>query len=199
MTANRRRRAVSGFLLALLAGSAQAQPPAWRVDRGDLRIVVPLKPGGAFNATSSSLEGTLVLGGVKPAALKGELAVDLATIDTGIGLRNQHLREKYLEIGKAPGFERAVLSDIRLPDVDREAFDGRTAFGASLRLHGVTHPIEGTAEIARQGESRRVRAEFRLTLTDFGIAPPEYLGVGVGNKLLVSVQFTATPAREGTQ
>jgi polyisoprenoid-binding protein YceI len=123
--------------------------------------------------------------------------MDLATIDTGIGLRNQHLREKYLEIGKTPGFEKAVLSDIRLADVDSEAFEGRAAFGAALRLHGVTRPVEGTAEIARQGESRRVRAEFRVTLSDFGIAPPEYLGVGVGNKLLVSVQFTAAPAREG--
>ena len=34
---------------------------------------------------------------------------------------------------------------------------------------------------------RRVRAEFPLTLTDFGIAPPAYLGVGVGR----------TGAREG--
>ena len=29
-------------------------------------------------------------------------------------------------------------------------------------------------------------------LTDFGITPPEYLGVGVATKLLVKVQFTAT-------
>ena len=38
-----------------------------------------------------------------------------------------------------------------------------------------------------------MEASFPLTLTDFGIEPPEYLGVGVANKLLVKVRFTATP------
>jgi hypothetical protein len=54
--------------------------------------------------------------------------------------------------------------------------------------------VQGTVEIRREGPGRRVRAEFPLQLTDFAIAPPLYLGVGVANRLLVKVQFTATPA-----
>jgi hypothetical protein len=40
-----------------------------------------------------------------------------------------------------------------------------------------------------------VEATFPLALTDFDVTPPEYLGVGVGNRLIVKVRFTATPAR----
>jgi hypothetical protein len=42
----------------------------------------------------------------------GSLAVDLRTLDTGIALRNEHLRENYLEVDKGPGFDTATLSKI---------------------------------------------------------------------------------------
>jgi polyisoprenoid-binding protein YceI len=180
--------------LVLLASRAQAaDAPSWRIERGDVQILVPLKPGGAFTATTPSLGGTLTLGPTKPARLLGDVSMDLATIETGIGLRNQHLREKYLEVGKGQGFDKAVLSEIQLHDADGEAFEGRTRFGGMLLLHGVKRPVAGTAEIRRDGPGRRVRAEFPLVLTEFGVTPPEYLGVGVASKLLVKVQFSASP------
>jgi hypothetical protein len=36
-------------------------------------------------------------------------------------------------------------------------------------------------------------ATFPLLLLDFGIEPPQYMGVGVGNKLMVKVSFQASP------
>ncbi len=186
------------FLLILLPSQGRtAEAPSWRVESGATQVLVPLRPGGAFAATTSSLGGALTLEPGKPARLTGELSIDLATIDTGISLRNQHLREKYLEVKKGKGFDKAVLSEIQLADAAGEAFEGRTPFTGKLLLHGVQHPVDGTAEIRREGPGRRVRAEFPLQLTDFAIAPPLYLGVGVANRLLVKVQFTATPAPSG--
>jgi polyisoprenoid-binding protein YceI len=182
--------------MLLASGSVAAESSSWRIERGDVHVLVPLIPGGAFTATTPSLEGTLTLEQAKPARLTGEISMDLATIDTGISLRNQHLREKYLQVAKGKGFDRAVLSEVRLSDADGEAFEGRTAFTGVLLLHGEKHPVQGTAEIRRDGPGRRVRAEFALVLTEFGITPPEYLGVGVASKVLVKAQFTASPARE---
>lgn len=179
------------FGLAAAAGPA-AQAPSWHVDRGEVRVLVPLKPGGAFEAAAPSLTGTLALESEKPAALAGEVSIDLTTIDTGIALRNQHLRETYLEVGKGKGFDKAVITDVRLAGANTEAFEGRTPFTGNLLLHGVSHAVEGTADIRNDPAGRRVRAEFPLVLTDFGIAPPEYLGVGVATRILVKVQFTAT-------
>lgn len=179
------------FAVAAAAGPA-AQTPSWQINRGEVRILVPLKPGGAFEATTPSLTGALSLESEKPAVLTGEVSIDLTTIDTGIALRNQHLRDNYLEVAKGRGFDKAVMSDVRLTGADGEAFEGRTPFSGNLQLHGVKHAVEGTADIRTDGSGRRVRAEFPLVLTDFGITPPEYLGVGVATKLLVKVQFTAT-------
>jgi polyisoprenoid-binding protein YceI len=159
-----------------------------------MRVTVPLRPGGAFEAKTSSLGGTVTLGAGRPLPLTGGLSVDLATIDTGIDLRNRHLRENYLEVAKGEGFDRAVLSDLRLSEADGEGFRGRTAFSATLLLHGARRPVSGTGEIRAEGSALQVQASFPLTLTDFGITPPEYLGVGVANRLLVTVRFTATPS-----
>jgi polyisoprenoid-binding protein YceI len=184
-------------LSVVAAGVQAADTPSWRVERGEVRITVPLKPGGAFTATANGLAGTVRLqeAGVsgRPARLGGEVSLDLATIDTGIALRNQHLRENYLEVAKGPGFDKAVISDIRLSDAQGEAFEGSSGFTGMMLLHGVSREVAGKAEVAREGTGRRVKAEFPLTLTDFGVTPPEYLGVGVGSRLLVKVQFTATP------
>ena len=82
-----------------------------------------------------------------------------------------------------------------LADATGETFDGTTPFTRTMLLHGVKKPVTGTAEIHSEGTSRRVRAEFPLVLTDWGVTPPEYLGVGVGSRLLVKVTLTATPVR----
>jgi polyisoprenoid-binding protein YceI len=177
-------------LLARPVALPAAEAPAWRVSQGDVRVAVPLRPGGGFEAHTSSLGGTLTLAAHEPVALAGELVVDLTTIDTGIDLRNRHLREKYLEVAK-PGFDKAVLSEIRLPDAKGEAFEGRSGFSGTLRLHGVSHAVSGNAEIHHDGDSVRVSASFALTLTDFGVEPPQYMGVGVANRLGVKVSLTA--------
>ena len=194
MTHGRATLGLCGLIMLFAQRGVAADASSWRIERGDVHVLVPLKPGGAFAATTPSLSGTLTLEPGKPARLAGELTIDLATIDTGINLRNQHLREVYLQVPKGAGFDKAILSEIRLPDADGESFEGHTPFASTLLLHGVKHPVEGTAEIHRDGAGRRVLAEFRLVLTDFGVTPPEYLGVGVADRLLVKVQFMATPA-----
>ena len=183
-------------LLALLAtGGFAAEGPSWRLEKGEVKILVPLKPGGAFAASTTALSGTLTLEGVKPARLVGDVSMDLTTIDTGIALRNQHLKENYLEVAKGEGYNKAVLSDIQLADVSGETFDGTTPFTGTMLLHGVKKPVRGTVEIHSEGTSRRVRAEFPLVLTDWSVEPPQYLGVGVGSRLLVKVTLIATPVK----
>jgi polyisoprenoid-binding protein YceI len=182
--------AALGCLLAIGAAARAAEAPSWRVAQADVRITVPLRPGGGFEAKTTSLAGTLTLATAQPVALSGELAVDLTTIDTGIDLRNHHLREKYLEVAK-PGFEKAVLSEIRLADANGEGFEGKSGFAGTLRLHGVSKPVTGTAEIRREGTAVRVVANFAILLTDFGVTPPEYMGVGVGSKLGIRVSLLA--------
>jgi polyisoprenoid-binding protein YceI len=175
-------------LLLAVAGLAADSGP-WRVEAPSVRVICPLTIGGSFEARTSALAGTLALGAPR-APLVGDLSVDLRTLDTGIALRDTHLRDSYLEVDKGEGFDRALLSNVVVPE-DLASFAGRTTFSGNLRLHGATRSVEGEAELARHGPSLRVSASFPVVLADFGIAPPRYLGVGVRDRVQVRVTFLA--------
>lgn len=198
----RSRAARVGFALlatSVLGGSVRGadNPPAgalsWQITRGDVRVLCPLTVGGSFEARTTSLTATLALTTPRPVALAGEVAVDLRTLDTGISMRNGHMRDNYLEIGKGAGFDAAVLSDIRLPDGDAATLSGRTRFSGTLLLHGTKRAIAGDADVRRDGSSVRVDAAFAVRLEDYAIAPPRYLGVGVKDEVMVKVSLTAAP------
>ena len=109
-----------------------------------------------------------------------------------VTLRNQRLRESYLEVGK-PGFDKAVLSEIRVGEARTVTFEGEDSFGG--REAPRRDPRDRRQRRA-QARSRRNAgaASFPLVLTDFGVEPPQYMGVGVGNRLIVKVTFLAAPA-----
>lgn len=184
------RRSSLWLAVASLAlhGAAAAQDPAWRVTAGDLVVVCPLTVGGSFEARTRSLTGQLRVDPSQPGRVAGELTVDLRTLDSGIGLRNTHMRDNYLEVGRGDGFDRAVLSDIVL-GTDAATASGAVDFTASLLVHGVRKPVSGRARVTRSEGDVRVEAAFPLTLADFEIPEPRYLGVGVKDQVQVKVKF----------
>ena len=164
----------------------------WRVPQGDVRVMCPMTIGGSFDAKTSALSGGLISSAAHPPAFDGSLAVDLRTLDTGISLRNDHLREKYLEVDKGAGYDKAVLSDIGLKGLNPDAPEGKGSFSGSLTLHGVKKTVTGPAEVKKTGPRLRVKASFPVNLPDYNIPEPRYLGVGVKNTVQVEVTFTAT-------
>ena len=174
------------FVVTIAAGGT------WRVPQGDVRVMCPMTIGGSFDAKTSAVSGSLTASAAHSPAFDGSLAVDLRTLDTGIGLRNDHLREKYLEVDKGAGYDKAVLSDIDLKGLNPDAPEGKGSFTGSLTLHGVTKTVTGPVEIKKTGSGLRVKASFPVNLSDYNIPEPRYLGVGVKNTVQVEVTFTAT-------
>jgi hypothetical protein len=171
-----------------------ADAPAWRIASGDVRVLCPLTVGGSFEARTAALSGTLGVASTQPVALTGALSVDLRTLDTGIGMRNDHMRERYLEVDKGEAYGQAVLSDIRLTNAREESFQGMTPFTGSFSLHGTSRPVAGRAQVRRDGAGVHVEASFPVQISEYGIPKPQYLGVGVKNEVQVKVTFVATPA-----
>lgn len=188
---------IAALLVASFAIDVAGQAPTWQVSRGEVRVICPMTIGGSFEAKTSALTGN-VAAAVPPPSLAGELSVDLTTLDTGINIRNDHLRRNYLEVGKGEGFDRAVLSDIDLGSANPKTFQGRTKFTGTLLLHGTKRMVAGTVEISRTGLAVRVSARFPLSLSDYRIAKPRYLGIGVSDRIEVNVAFVATPATTST-
>jgi hypothetical protein len=188
-----RVRTIALLLFAVSCSRVTADGLALQLSHGEVRVVCPLTVGGSFEAKTAAITGTLTPPSSAAAAYGGEIVVDLQTLDTGIGLRNTHMRTKYLETDKGERFDRAVLSNLRIAGLNPETVDGRANFTATLLLHGAQTPIAGEVQLRRSGSSRHADATFPVKISDYEIAKPQYLGVGVKDEVLVRVSFDLLP------
>jgi hypothetical protein len=174
--------------LGLFAGDAGV----WRLSHGDVQVTCSMTVGGTFVARTSALAGTLTEA-ASPQPFDGTIVVDLTTLDSGIALRNEHLRDNYLEVGRGTGYHDAVLSELKMSGVDPRTFSGSTNFTGTLLLHGTKRSVAGTARVKREGGAARIEATFTVPVADYGIPKPTYLGVGVKNDVQIKVSFFAEP------
>lgn len=190
-----RRVVVLWLLCASLAASS---PQHWQVTQGRVTVVCPLTVGGRFEARTTAVTGkvTTVEGSRQ---VDGHFVVDLTTLQTGIGLRDLHLRDNYLEVSRGPGYDTAVLDAIVLDaPVPARGQSVVLGFNGVLTLHGRSNPVSGRAELASKADRLDVKVTFPLRIDAYAIARPAYLGVGVTNQVEVNVRATlnavATPA-----
>lgn len=118
-----------------------------------------------------------------------KVTVPLASLTTGIGLRDRHMREKYLQVDKFPD---AVLelpwSAVKLPE------NGQTSEGTAqgkMSLHGKSKDVQVKYRILRTGNSFQVTGNIPLNIKDYDIDVPSYLGVTVQPDIDARASFTA--------
>jgi polyisoprenoid-binding protein YceI len=138
-------------------------------------VHVRLSPAGSFEATTEQLEGEVLTQEGKVRAR--ELKVPLDTLKTGIALRDEHMKEKYLETKKYP---YAVLRLGR-------GQEGRGS--AKLVIRNIEKEISGEYKLSEG----YIEASFRISLAEFGIKGVRYMGVGVRDEVTISVK---APTRE---
>ena len=183
-----RAAAVASLVWSWSATSAVAQDRLHVAD-GDVTVVCPLTVGGSFEARTKALSGDVGPASQQAGAIGGALLVKLDTLETGIGLRDHHMRDNYLEVGKGAGYDVATIENIQ---VDKT--DGKGTFKATLLLHGQKRQVAGTSIVHRRGDgTTHVDAEFPLKVSEFEIPKPTYLGVGVRDEIRVKVAFNASP------
>lgn len=118
------------------------------------------------------------------------VTVPLSNLKTGIDLRDRHMREKYLEVGKYPNAELVVAkSAIRMP-----AAGGDSSGDASgtMKLHGKTKAVSFHYVARREGGAMKVGGTVRVDMRDYGIDMPSYMGVNVKPEVDVEVKFGAS-------
>ena len=189
MTTTRRFAAIAVAALALATAAAGE---SWTLIAGEVRVRCRLTVGGSFDAVTSQISGALRLESAGGPGVSGQVRVRLDQLDTGIELRNRHLRETYLEVDRGEEFREAVLTTVELAQpFPPGARDHETAFTGLLSLHGTERRVEGRARLGRRGDRVQVEAEFPLRLAEFAIPPPRYLGVGVRDEVRITVTFDA--------
>ena len=124
----------------------------------------------------------------KNVVIGGALKVDMKSYNTGISLRDRHMKEKYLEVEK---FQVATLTlkDISLVKEQLQKNpETKAGFDGTLELHGVQKPVHGefTLKPAASGGGYTVAAKFPLKLSDYAITVPSFAGITVADQVEIN-------------
>jgi polyisoprenoid-binding protein YceI len=153
-----------------------------------------------FEGVTSRIDGFLFLSGE---GLDGEtdlesseffFEVDLASLDTGIGLRNRHMRDNYLETDEFP-FASFAGRVARLEVEDSGLLRVNTR--GTFSIHGVERAREIDCSAERIAPSLRVRCAFQVTLSDHEIPIPKLMFMKIDEVMEVDLEFFLLPAGGG--
>ena len=98
--------------------------------------------------------------------------VDLNTLDTGIGLRNRHMRNNYLETEKYP----SASYKGKLVKVERISETNYTVQSKGvMTIHGNGQPLLVNATITNNGEKFQMTCRFKVKLSDYKIKIPKLM------------------------
>jgi polyisoprenoid-binding protein YceI len=185
--------ALWGILCAAASAPAQDRPAASTqtvtATGGHVEFTAVGWPSAlTIHGKGDGLEGRLAVDGT---AVSGTLTFDLSGLTTGIGLRDRHMKEKYLEVARHPRAALALEGVSLAPLPAGERFDPvRVPWQGMLTLHGVTQRVSGEARIERAGKAVKTVAEFPVDISAFGIEVPSYMGITVAEKVQVKVSFS---------
>ena len=175
--------------LALIAlvwpAAATAEPRLYVVDpaRSQIRFHAVSRFMDA-DGTFHRLAAEIRLDDGRPETAAGEVSVEVASIDTGIGMRDNHLRSAdFFDVERHP---RATFV---LGAARREG--ERVVVSGTLTIRGVTRPVTVPVAVAVADRTIRVTGELTLNRVDFGIAYQSRLNP-IRDEVKVWFDLTAT-------
>jgi polyisoprenoid-binding protein YceI len=182
-----KRTLVAAGVLALVLVAAPARADDYTIDADHTSVVFKIShvgiswTYGRFNDVS----GQFTFDRANPAGSSFALNIKAASIDTGNGKRDEHLRSPdFFNVKQYPaiGFKSTSV----------KAVDGGWQVAGDFTLHGVTKPITFTLAGGKETEfpkgTKRIgfSTELQLKRTDFGM---DRLVGPVGDEVFIAVSF----------
>ena len=179
------RPVAAALLLAALALPLAAEPRTYTIAGAKNAVTFTIEDAvETINGTTPKVTGTIVADAANAGASSVEISADLTAIDTGIDLRDNHIRDEFVETKKFP---RATFRSVSVtlpatPIAANQPVD--VTVTGDFTLHGVTKRIttpvrivlipesEITKSTRGAGDWLHATATFPLTLSEFGVKVP---------------------------
>lgn len=149
-----------------------------------------------FTGRTNKVSGSLTFDPATKAG-SGSVTVSGMDIDTGIAMRNTHMRsDAWLNFEKQPDVK---FTATKVTHISGEKY----RVTGNLTMNGVTRPITATATVrytpesdltrgvGLQGDLLAVSTKFNVKLSDYGVKHPQINSGRVSNELALAVRFIA--------
>lgn len=195
-------RFVSALSTLLIAGLALASPKTFTVvgdklEYRNLSTVESTTEFETFTGKTSKVSGAFSFDPAKKTG-GGKIVVDLASLDTGIAKRNEHLQsDMWLDTAKYP---TATFETTKVTSAGGDNYKVTGKF----TLHGVTKTITtqvklqhraasaDTKKVGFEGDVAHLLAKFDVKVADYGIKIPDFVKGKVNPTVTITISAYAT-------
>jgi polyisoprenoid-binding protein YceI len=145
----------------------------------------------AFDGKTSDVAGTIVADPANPAAASVQVTINVDALDTGVGLRNKEMRERYLETNK---FGTALFKSVSVAGPASVAPNQPADISVTgdMTLHGVTKRMTIPVHVVLIPDGGiHATTTFKIHMPDFGISVPHNILVTVNDEVPVRLDVWA--------
>ena len=189
---------ISATLLTSLARAAMTIPV--QSSQGKIEFHAVGRPSMIkVNGEGKGPDGTITItsaGAGASSKVSGDLTFDMTTLNSGISMRDDHMKNKYLEVGKFPQ-AKLHLTEVSLP----EKWSAQTPvakdvpFKGEMTLHGQTKPVTGKFDVSGDSAKMNAKVNFEINIAEYGVEIPVYLGITVKNDVPVEITLNDLKAK----
>lgn len=143
-------------------------------------------PLNEFTGVSSKLNGLI---NIENNGL--DFFIDLNTLKTGIGLRDRHMRENYLETKKYPfaEFVGKITETVKLKTGESKNVTAKGKF----KIHGVEKDIIVSGKlIAVSDNELKLEADFKVLLSEYKISIPKIVFFELAEEQTITISVNLT-------
>jgi polyisoprenoid-binding protein YceI len=146
------------------------------------RVKEELAGTGANTAVgrTQNVSGSMTIDGTAITAM--QVTVDMTTLQSDDGRRDQRLRTDGLQTDQFPTATFTLTQPIEVDSVPKEHQTIQAVAVGDLTLHGVTRSVQVSVQAQRNGDEIEAIGSVDVALTDYGIqAPTGFLVLSIAN------------------
>lgn len=171
--------------------SSQAVAATYTVAKGSHVSFDAKITASSFVAKSDALSGKVIYDPATSTLQEAHLAVKVDSLDTGMSLRNHHMRDKYLQASKYP----QILLDVPKTTIAaKEGAEADIKGTFTIKGHKKTVPMHVRVDDA-SGGGMVITATLKLNVTDYGIPQPKFMVVKMDPVIAVTVNMNLARAK----
>jgi polyisoprenoid-binding protein YceI len=200
------KQAVIAVSITILVASVASAAPRTYTIPTDEKNVASFRIDDAIEriaGTTTKVSGTIVADPDNAAGSSTEVRVELASLDTGIPMRNQHIRERFLETAKYPQatFKSVSVNAAAAAIAPNKPVDVEVT--GDFTMHGITKRITVPVRIVLIPESDLTKstrgpgdwvhatATFSVKLADYDVHVPDTFLVNTVDPIPVKIDVFA--------
>lgn len=120
----------------------------------------------------------------------GSVSVDVASIETDSGNRDNYFRSQAMQADQYPTAEFVLTEPISLPDGPITGEPIQITAAGEMTIRDVTQPVTADLEVVFEGSGVRVVGSIPVTFTDFGVEAPSLGFVEVEDQGAIELDLT---------